>query len=371
VLVVLLATAGAAAEVQFIPTVHLDLVHTQNARYAGRRAPDTVANLGTVLALAVTRPATTFRLSYQPGATFHQKFSDFNNVSHRLETTVSHELSRTSSLDFRFGGFSSERQGFRVEDPQAPVTFVPRSRIQSYSATLAGSIKGGARSSWSWHTGSTLNRYGAAALRDATSYDAGFGWMREVSKTTSLGIDYGFQTISLTSLDANRIHNLGLAGSSRLGRTVGATYGLGVFRAETGSQTPTNLSLRLGLSKIVDRGISFLIGLNQNASAGGGLSAATRDRGAYMRWSFRPTLRISAGIALAWWDRSALGSSGSGDQTLVSRESLTWAPGKRRVAYSVFHTYSDQSLANRLLAKELDTNFHQYGVSVSWTPQPL
>jgi len=361
-----------AAEVTFSPAVQLAYGRDGNVAVTGNQTStsDQATRLFASLAVRRRTANSDFDFAYQPSFTAYNQFTSLDNVAHRLTANLNLTASRNTTYRLGFIAERTEDQGYNPEDPQDPVSLVPRTRIDRGALILSSRIMTGTNTYWNWSLGATANRFNQDFYEDSESYDAGFGWGRNLSAKTTMGVSYRYRRVEFQTFEPTAVHTLQFDATRNFTQSITGTLGVGVFHLITVLGDTDDMSLTLRLSKNIARGFSFAVGAGQDASAGDGLRGTTIDRGLFTDFRWVPTTHWSFRTGLSFWDREGLADvvlQLPGTRTFLTRTTLEWRP-HRVVALGLFHTYQNQDAVG-VEDPILDADFHRGGLFVRWDPK--
>jgi hypothetical protein len=375
---------ASAAETDFVPRVELTAGRQGNVTIVGQRPiPDSYMRVGLHLVFLANTERTSINFSYQPSRIYYRNFTELDFGEHRLSTTLDRSLSPASTVSINVHFYSGQGQGIDPDQPDEPVTLVPRTDRDSGKIELRKTTTTSELSTWDWGVGTSAVRYhntlpttledaDSLTLQDADTLFADLGYDRDLSERISLGGVYDFQFFQYESERSDvEIHTFLAVANIVLGQYTEMRVGLGAFLAEGRLDSFSDPSGELILTRVVGERSSLSAAISQRVSVGTGLQRATRNRGGYLAWSVKISRDLSATINASFWRREDLASLvdqvSAGTRTFLTAGTLNWNPWPT-LGVSVFHSYNNQdSLGSTDSA--LDTRYHSGGVTVRWSPR--
>lgn len=362
------ASLASAADVSFDPSLLASYYQDGNVDVVsedGTSRSDDASVVSLTLPVTVTNPGSSFRFSYTPSGQFYRENTDRNNTAHRVLLGYDRDLTPRDTLAVALWANRSEYQRLEPDEPDRPLTFLPRTRQTTLDFSVDGTNELGRRSEIRWGLSSnTFWNEGEEALPydDSTTVSGRFGWDFAATSRTSAGFVYRAAVTDFEVGEDTVSHSAGYAGTTTTRREVELDYTLGVIAADDGSGYSTDLGVSFTASWSPRPENTLSAGARQDISQGRGLGGSTIDRGVYLGWRWVRPEGLGVTVTTGYWDREGLQGQ-SPTQSLYTSETLSWGFGQY-LRLGVFHTYRDQRDDG---AGDFDTSYHSGGVALVWT----
>lgn len=363
-----------AAENTFYPRFELGTGRQGNVAFIGQRPiPDNFLRIGLDLEFSTATERTSFNLRYRPSRIYYRDYPELDFGEHRLSARLDRSSSPVNHLILDALYYSGQGQGIDPDQPDAPVTLVPRTDVDRGTIRL-GRETTGERSVVDWGVGISAARFDrtlGTTLEDANTLFAQLGYTRGLSERTSVGGTYDFQQFTYEEAGSVGVHSLMVVSKLRPGPFTDLRLGIGGFHAEGGSETRSAPTGELLVTREVGERNRLVAGIYQRVTVGTGLQQATLDRGGYVAWRVVATRAISATFNVAYWFRRDLADLEdpiqTGIRTFLTRETLMWNPSPV-LGLGVHHGYNNQDTEGTADSR-LDTSFHSGEITLLWSPR--
>ncbi len=247
-----------AAQDTFDMSVELGNGYTDNVRYIG---PDPVSDQYRVVRLNLPyvrrTPSQRLRLGYRPAYVRYSDTDVLDHDEHRLEFDLDTRPSRKSRLRSRAGFTRTQMRGTpeSATDPDLFLTRRSDTDLLLFNVALQREVS--ARWSWEATLGGSAQLYkpisgvegSGSDVEDRKQYSGGMHVSRTVSRTSSVGLRYGFQRFDLEDSGEEDAHQFEATYEKRLAERMSLLTALGGFQAEgegaDGRRTGTSAQVTL------------------------------------------------------------------------------------------------------------------------------
>lgn len=239
---VLTLFAASASGQSFYPEIAAEISHTDNVSFTSElEAEDTIYRVSVLLPVTRDWKTGSFTLRYQPVYEVYEEFEALDNLSHFLSLDVASNPSPLSSIQFVVDVTKTQQQG-GAQSLDTSNLFVTR-RTDRERAALDFSLLRRTPNRWSWRLSTGLEAtqfeeisgFDDAApptdLEDRAGFEAALELGRDVSRTTSIGVAYGWERFDLDVSGEETVQRVALVTRQEVGKRSSLTFYAGSFRA--------------------------------------------------------------------------------------------------------------------------------------------
>ena len=242
ILIILLPLPAVAQTTSFNPRIAFGAGYLDDVSYRGEAGQDDYYfRLAMMFPLTYENRKTRLALTYSPYFERFQEFSDLDNIGLRFRFEVGHQPTQSSTINFTATYRRIEDQGDAESLDDVDFFLIPRSLLETRTASLGYRSRPAAGWGWGINGGYGFNtstpieaieEEDPILREEKEQYWANIDVTRALSRSTDLGLRYGYRRFFNEITPEEWVHIVDFFVRREIAQRLSAEGSLGVFRRE-------------------------------------------------------------------------------------------------------------------------------------------